>query len=150
MPSSSTYGEYPLSRIPRRALRASIFFTRSSSPAIVISPRLRACSITVIEFSTSSGIRRMSAPALYAANGISFFSRPLSLATPCILRASVQMIPLKPSFSLNNPVTIGLEIEEGVPDGSRAGMFRWATITISTPSGIRRLKGYISSVSNLV
>ena len=55
-------------------------------------------------------------------------------ATPYILSASVMIMPSYPIFSLNKPVTIGLEIEDGAPDGSKAGTLRCPTITISTLS----------------
>ena len=145
----SIYGSYPLSRIPILAFRASIFFTLMSSPSIEISPLLRAFSITVMAFSTSSGISRISTPALYAASGISFLARPLSFDTPYMSSASVQIIPSNPSFSLRSPVTIGLDIEDGVPVESRDGMLICPTMTMSVPAAISLLKGYNSRVSSL-
>ena len=40
-------------------------------------------------------------------------------------------------------------MEAGVPVGSNAGTFKWATITISTPASINFLNGYNSKESNL-
>ncbi|MNV61862.1 hypothetical protein D3C71_1543880 [compost metagenome] len=68
--------------------------------------------------------------------------------TPFISIASVTVRPRNPNSSRSIPVTIGLEIEEGILGaGSKLGIFIWATMIAGAPALINSLNGNISKAS---